>query len=92
MEMLVLDNIKKRAHDRKDSTLPVSADQWKFTKLPNLFMKCCADVYNVDETSLFYCAMLHASLSYKCAAVSGSKKSSELCCAVQTCQKLINGS
>jgi hypothetical protein len=62
MEMLVLDNIKKKAHDRKDSTLLVGADQWKFTKLPNL-MKCCAEVCNVDETSLFYCAILDASLS-----------------------------
>jgi hypothetical protein len=55
--------ILKKAHDRKESTHPVSADQWKFTKLPNLLMKSCADVYNVDRTSLFYCARLDASLS-----------------------------
>jgi hypothetical protein len=63
MEMLVLDNIKKKACDRKGSTLLPSADQWKFTKLPNPLMRCCADIYSVDEPSLFYCAMLHASLS-----------------------------
>jgi hypothetical protein len=76
--------ILKNTHVRKDSILLVSADQWKFTKLPNLLMKCCADVYNVDETSSFYCAMLDASLSQKCAAVSSSKKAMDciivLCC------------
>jgi hypothetical protein len=40
----------------------VSADQWKFTKLPE-FVKKCADIYNADETSLFYCVVLDASLS-----------------------------
>jgi hypothetical protein len=65
MEMLVLDNSKKKAHDRKDSTLLVSADQWKITKLPNLLMKCCADVCNVDEISLFYCATLDAVVQRK---------------------------
>jgi hypothetical protein len=47
-------------------------------------MKCCEDVYNVGETSLFCCVMLDASLSWKCAAVYGSKKAVDcvivLCC------------
>jgi hypothetical protein len=62
MEIQVLYNIKK-AHDRKDSTVVVSADQWKFTKLPNFLKQCCVDIYNADETSLFYCATLVLSLS-----------------------------
>jgi hypothetical protein len=62
MEMLVLDSVKE------------SADQCIFTKLPNLLKKCCADIYNAEETNLFYCATLDASQSCKCAAVSVSKK------------------
>jgi hypothetical protein len=60
-----------------------------------LLQKFCADdIYNADETSLFYHAMLDGSLSYKHATLSGSKKAMDcvLCYAVQTCQELINGS
>jgi hypothetical protein len=63
MEILVSDNIKKRHMTERTVLFLLSADQWKFTNLPNLLMKCCADVYSVEETSLFYCATLDASLS-----------------------------
>jgi hypothetical protein len=52
-----------------------SGEQWKSTKLPNLLQKFCADnIYDADETGLFYCATLDGSLSYKSATLSGSKK------------------
>jgi membrane protein involved in colicin uptake len=42
----------------------VSAEQWKSTKLPDLLQKCSAgDIYNADETGLFYRAKPDGSLS-----------------------------
>jgi hypothetical protein len=71
--------ILKKAHDKKDS-----ADETKFTKLLEFLNKCCSDINNADKTSLFYCAALNAPLSWKCAAVSGSKRAVDcvivLCC------------
>jgi hypothetical protein len=40
MLMLVLYNIRK-AHDRKDIAAFVSADHWKFTKLPEFHVITC---------------------------------------------------
>jgi hypothetical protein len=78
------DSIKKSAHDGRDNAV-VSAEQWKFRKLPNLHKKCCTDIYSADETGLFYCVAMDASLSCKWAAVSGAKKLVDyvtvLCCA-----------
>jgi hypothetical protein len=52
------------AHGEKDSA--VSAEQCKSTKLPNFLQKFCADdIYNADETGLFYCVTPEGSLSYK---------------------------
>jgi hypothetical protein len=65
----------KMAHDEKGSADAVSAEQWKSTKLPNLLQKCSADdLYNADETGLFYRSKPNGSLSYKHATLSGSKK------------------
>jgi hypothetical protein len=48
----------------KGSAKAVSSEQWKSTKLPNLFQKCCADgIYSADETGFFYRAKPDGSLS-----------------------------
>jgi hypothetical protein len=52
-----------------------------------MLKKCCSDICNANETSIFYFAMLDASLSRKCAAVSGSKKVVE-CVAVSCCLEM----
>jgi hypothetical protein len=45
----------KKAYGKKSSADAVSTEQWKSTKLPNLLQKFCADdIYNADETGLFY--------------------------------------
>jgi hypothetical protein len=79
----------KKAYSKNDS-----AEQCKSTKLPNLNKKFCTDdIYNVAETGLFYHAMLDGSLSYKDTSLSDSKKTMDhVCCTVQTCQEMINGS
>jgi hypothetical protein len=54
----------KKAHGEKSSADAVNAEKLKSTKLPNLLQKCCADdIYNADETGLFYCATPDGSLS-----------------------------
>jgi hypothetical protein len=75
MEMIVLYNNRKGRRCRRKC--------WKFTKLPEFLNKCCADMKNADKTSLFYCAALVAPLSWKCAAVSGSKRAVD--CAILLC-------
>jgi hypothetical protein len=65
----------KKGHGEKDSADPVSAEQWKSTKLSNLLQKFCAgDTYSAIETGLFYRAMLDSPMSYRHAALSGSKR------------------
>jgi hypothetical protein len=45
----------KKAHGEKGIAGAVSAEQWKYAKLPNLLQKFCTDdIYNADETGLFY--------------------------------------
>jgi hypothetical protein len=75
----------KKAHGETGSADAVSAEQLKSTKLPNLLQKFYTDnIYNADETGLFYRAMPDGSLSYKHEIVSGSKKATDhvtlLCC------------
>jgi hypothetical protein len=73
----------------------VSVDQWKFTNLPEFLKKCCADIYNADETSLFYCSALVCILELEmCSCIWFNERSGlcNFCCAVQTCQKVINRS
>jgi hypothetical protein len=53
----------------------LSDEKWESTKLPNLLQKFCPDdIYNADETGLFYHTMPDSSLSYKHTTLSGSKK------------------
>ncbi|XP_067126959.1 tigger transposable element-derived protein 6-like [Centruroides vittatus] len=78
-------NIKLKKVHIKDSSDSVSTGQWKSTKLSSLLQKFCADdIYNADETSLFYCATPDSFLSCKRAALFGSKKVMDhvtvLCC------------
>lgn len=54
-----------RTHS-KDSADAVSAEHWKYTKLPNLLQKFLADnICTASETGLFHRATLVGSLSYK---------------------------
>jgi hypothetical protein len=65
----------KKTHCKKDSIDNVNSEQWKSTKLPNLLQKLCVDdIYNANETGLFYRATLGGFLSYKHADLSGSNK------------------
>jgi hypothetical protein len=64
----------KKTRCEKGSAEAVSAEQHKSTKLQNMLQRFCGgDIYNVDETGLFYCAKPDSSLSYKHATLSGSK-------------------
>jgi hypothetical protein len=55
----------KKAHSKKGCADAVSAEHWKATKLPNMLQKICTDnIYNANETGLFYCATLDGSLGY----------------------------
>jgi hypothetical protein len=68
----------KKTHGEKGSADAVSAEQWKSTKLQDLLQKCCAhDLYNADETGLFYHAKPDGSQSYKHATVSDPRKTME---------------
>lgn len=63
-----------------------TAEDWKLTKLPELLQTYSADnIYNADETGLFYRAMPDGSLVYKYEKLVGSKKALDritvLCCA-----------
>jgi hypothetical protein len=56
----------KKAYNKKGSADAGDTEQWKSSKLPNLLRKCYTDdIYNSDETDLFYLAMLDFSVSYK---------------------------
>jgi hypothetical protein len=68
----------------------VSSEQWKSTKLQKLLQKFCADdIYNANETGLFYCATPDSSLSYKHATLSGTKKAVD--CATMLCCSNMSG-
>jgi hypothetical protein len=61
----------KKAHG-EDS---IDAEKWKYTKLLNLLQKySTVDIYNGDETGLFYRATPGGCLSYKHATLYSSKK------------------
>ncbi|XP_035218763.1 tigger transposable element-derived protein 6-like [Stegodyphus dumicola] len=76
----------KKAHGEKENT-----EDLKSTKLPEFLERFSADdIYNADETGLYYRATLDASLSHKHVALSVSKKAdgSRKCLgAAQTCQE-----
>ena len=83
-------NIKfKKAHGEKASADNDSSEQWKITKIPTFLKNFCADdIYNADETGLYYRATPDGSLCYKHIALSGYKKAMDritvLCCANMT--------
>jgi hypothetical protein len=69
-----------KARGEEDSSDAGSAEKWKSTKLPNLLQKFCADdIYNADETGLFYHATPDGSLSYKHATSGRFKESNGWC-------------
>lgn len=80
-------NIKfKKAHGEKGSADKVSAEQWKNTKIKTYLENFCPDdIYNADETGLYYRATPDGSLCYKYVALTGYKKAMDritvLCCA-----------
>ncbi|XP_035212025.1 tigger transposable element-derived protein 6-like [Stegodyphus dumicola] len=79
-------NIKfKKAHGEKGSADKESSEQWKTTKIPTFLENFCADdIYNADETGLYYRATPDGSLCYKHIALTGYKKAMDritvLCC------------
>ncbi|VVC37159.1 DDE superfamily endonuclease domain,Homeobox domain-like,HTH CenpB-type DNA-binding domain [Cinara cedri] len=75
----------KRAHGEKASANSDGADEWKLTKLPQILAKISLeDIYNADETGLYYRATPDGSLCFKHELIAGSKKAMEritvLCC------------
>jgi hypothetical protein len=66
----------KKAHSEKGSADTVGAEKWKAEVLPQLLQSFEAeDVYNADQTALFYCATPDGSLCCNHITLSGSKKS-----------------
>ncbi|XP_060872747.1 tigger transposable element-derived protein 6-like [Metopolophium dirhodum] len=74
-----------RSHGEKASANSEYADEWKFTKLPQILAKFSFDdIYNADETGLYYRATPDGSLCFKHESIAGSKKAMDritiLCC------------
>ncbi|KAL4148353.1 hypothetical protein QTP88_002617 [Uroleucon formosanum] len=69
-------NIKfKRFHGEKFSADTNGANEWSLAKLPEILKKFSPqNIYNADETGLFYRATPDGSLCYKREALEGSKK------------------
>ncbi|XP_051784514.1 tigger transposable element-derived protein 6-like [Erpetoichthys calabaricus] len=75
----------KKAHGEKGSADADGVEKWKSSKLPELLKQFCADdIYNADETGLYYRATPDGSLCYKHETLVGSKKEMDritvLCC------------
>ena len=92
--------VYKRAHGEKGSTDIKSAEEWTSTILPGLLEEYRpSEVYNADETGLYYRATPDGSLCYCHEKLSGSKKALEritvLWCSNQTgtdkCKLLVIG-
>ena len=90
----------KRAHGEKGSADIKSAEEWTSTILPGLLEEYRTyDVYNADETGLYYRATPDGPLCYCHEKLSGSKKAMErntvLCCSNLTgtdkCKLLVLG-
>ncbi|KII71782.1 Tigger transposable element-derived protein 6 [Thelohanellus kitauei] len=66
-------NIKcKKACGKKGSADNESAERWKTTKIHTFLENFCADdIYDADETGLYYRATPYGSLCYKHIALSG---------------------
>ena len=90
----------KQAHGEKGSADIKSAEEWTSTILPGLLEEYRPnEVYNADETGLYYRATPDGSLCYCHEKLSGSKKAMEritlLCCSYLTgtdkCKLLVIG-
>jgi hypothetical protein len=80
----------KKVQGEKGRADGVHAEQCKSTELPNLPQKICADdIYNADETGLFYRATPDGFLSYRHATLSGSKKAMD--CVTLLCSSNMSG-
>ena len=81
----------KQAHGEKGSADIKSAEEWSSTILPGLLDKP-NEVYDADETGLYYRATPDGSLCYCREKLSGSKKAMEkitvLCCSNLTVNSL----
>ena len=67
----------KQAHGEKESADIKSAEEWTSTILPGLLEERPNEVYNADETGLYYRATTDGSLCYWHEKLSGSKKAME---------------
>ena len=79
----------KHAHGEKSSADVEAAEEWISTVLPQLLQEYePEDIYNADETGLYYRATPDGSLCYAYEQLSGSKKAMDrvtiLCCANMT--------
>ena len=79
----------KHAHGEKSSADAEAGKMWTSTVLPQLLQEYDPeDVYNADETGLYYQATPDGSLSYAYEQLSGSKKAMDritvLCCTNMT--------
>jgi len=62
-------------YGEKSSADTNGANEWSLTKLPEILKKISPqDIYNADETGLFYRATLDGSLCYKRETLEGLKK------------------
>lgn len=64
----------KKAHGEKSSANVDAASLWVRDRLPQLLETFNDDIFNADETGLFYRATPDESLCYKSEKLSGSKK------------------
>ncbi|KFM57726.1 Tigger transposable element-derived protein 4, partial [Stegodyphus mimosarum] len=68
----------EKAHKEKESPDSEGTEVWKSTKQPELLENFSADdIYNDDETGMYYRATPDSSLSYKHVALFGSKKATD---------------
>ena len=79
----------KSAHGEKNSADVEGAQEWQSTTLPQLLLEYRPDdIYNADETGLYYRATPDGSLCYTYEQLSGSKEAMDrvtvLCCANMT--------
>ncbi|XP_041361927.1 tigger transposable element-derived protein 4-like [Gigantopelta aegis] len=67
--------VYKRLHGEKKDADLVAADKWTQTVLPDILKTYEADdIYNADETGLYYRALPDGTLTVKSETVSGSKR------------------
>ena len=83
------DIVYKRAHGERSSADQESAKVWQNAKLEDILARYDPDdIYNADETGLFYRATPDGSLTYRHETISGWKKAMDrvtvLCCTNMT--------